>query len=144
MERIESARQWARSLTGEEQRKIVKFILSGVMKTACGYGLFLLVLWTGLHRDIALATDYLFAATVGYVVNRSWTFPNQGHQSYRILKYVLAYVLVFVLNSFALDVTVRSGMEPAKGQILCLVPATVASYLLQRYWVFQGRQFDTK
>lgn len=138
MRPIVSAMHWARSLTNEEQRKIAKFILVGVFKTACGYGLYLLLLWIGLRYDLALASEYVFVVSVGYVVNRSWTFSNQGRSRAALLKYVLAYVLVFVLNYLALKLAVGAGIGPAVGQIPCLVLATVASYLLQRYWVFRG------
>ena len=53
-------------------------------------------------------------------------------------KYVFAYVLVFVLNWAALNLAVGAGMGPALGQIPSLALATVASYLLQRLWVFKG------
>ncbi len=133
-----SAMGWARSLTNEEHRKIAKFILVGVLKTAAGYGLYLLLLWIGLHYNLALASDYVLSISVGYVVNRSWTFSNQGRPQAALLKYVLAYVLVFVFNWLALELAIRAGMGPSLGQIPCLVLATVASYLLQRYWVFRG------
>ncbi len=138
MRPIMSAMRWARSLTNEEHRKIAKFILAGVLRTAAGYGLYLLLLWIGLHYNLALASDYVLAISVGYVVNRSWTFSNQGRPKAALLKYILAYVLVFVFNWLALELVIRAGMGPALGQIPCLVLATVASYLLQRYWVFRG------
>ena len=134
----DSSMRGAKSVTNPEQRKIVRFILVGGFKTAVGYGLYLLLLWFGLHHDVALAGDYLFAITVGYVINRSWTFTNQGRPTAPVLKYVLSYILVFVLNSLALDLAIELGTGPELGQIPCLVLATVASYLLQRYWVFQG------
>jgi putative flippase GtrA len=135
---IQSAIRWARASTNEEQRKIAKFIVVGVIKTGLGYSLFLLVLWLGMHHDIALAADYFFAVTLGYVVNRSWTFSNQGQATAPLLKYVLSYVFVYILNALALEFAIRLGMGPATGQLPCLVLATVASYVLQRYWVFRG------
>lgn len=129
---------WVRSRMGEEHRKIAKFIVSGVLKTAAGYGIFLLLLWAGLQKNLAVAGDYVFAVSVGYVVNRSWTFSNQGTPKFALTKYVVAFVLVFALDNAVLEIFVQVGLQPAIARLPSLVVATVASYLLQRYWVFKG------
>lgn len=138
MRPIVSAIRLARSWTNEEQRKVAKFVLVGGGKTICGYVLYLTLLWIGLHYNVALLGDYVVGVAVGYVLSRTWTFSNQGQPKAAVLKYLVAFVLVFLLNWAALNLVVGAGMDPASGQIPCLVLATVASYLLQRYWVFRG------
>jgi len=122
----------------EEHRKIVKFLITGALRTAASYGVFLLALWAGLGHTLALVADCIFAMTLGYVLNRSWTFASQGRPAAPIPKYIAAYVIAFGVNWVPLELLVREGVNPAPAQIPCLALATVASYILQRYWVFKG------
>jgi putative flippase GtrA len=140
MRSIASAIQRARSLTSEEQRKFAKFVLVGGFKTVSAYGVYLLLLWCGLHYNLALVGDYIFGILVGYGLNRSWTFADQGRAQGAFLKYVSANVLAFVINALALNLAVGFGMGPAIGQIPSLAIATIASYLLQRHYVFTSRR----
>ena len=139
MQPIVSAMRWARSVTNEEQRKIAKFVLVGVVRTACSVGLYyFLLLSIGLHFGLALAGEYVLAFSTGYVLNRSWTFANQGSLEAAFSKYAVAFALAFVMDYLLLEVAIGAGMGPRLGRIPALVLATVVSYLLQRYWVFKG------
>jgi putative flippase GtrA len=139
MRPIASAIQWARSLTNQEQRKFVKFLLVGGFKTVSAYGVYLLLLWGGLHYNLALVGDYVFGILLGYRLNRSWTFADQGRTQGAFPRYVSANVLAFLINALALNLAVEVGMDPAIGQIPSLAIATIASYLLQRHYVFTSR-----
>jgi putative flippase GtrA len=125
-------------MINDEHSKIVKFIIAGVCKVVSGYIVYLLVLWIGLHYSLALAADYVFGVSIGYVVNRYWTFSSQGRPKAAFFKYIVTYVVVFVLELMTLNLAIQAGMSSELGRIPSLVCATVAAYVLQRHWAFKG------
>ena len=88
--------------------------------------------------QLALGAEYVFAFSTGYVLNRFWTFSNQGRPNAALLKYGIAFLVAFALEWLVLVLVSKAGIGLDWGRIPSLVLATVASYLLQRYWAFQG------
>lgn len=123
----------------EERSKVVKFLIVGGTNTALMYGLYLLLLWVGVAYVPAVIADYAIGIAVGYLLNRHWTFASQGRPTYGFLKYCTSYVGVFLLNLVLLVGFVELGdIDEGIAQIPAIGLATVASYLLQRRWVFRA------
>lgn len=141
MRSIVSALRSAKPLAHEEHRKILKFVVSGGAKTVAMYGLYWLLVEIGLHYQIALIADYVGGVLLGYVLQRFWTFRSHGRPSRGFEKYLLVNVLIYVSNSILLGLGVEVlRLDEQLAQIPALALVTVASYLLQRFWVFRPRR----
>lgn len=118
--------------------KIAKFTLAGILNTGLAYAIYVLLIELGVHYPVALAVDYAFGIFLGYLLNRYWTFADQGHPARGFLKYLATYLGVFVGNWALLTVLVELNFTgPVFGQLIALGVVTLLSYLLQRYWVFR-------
>ena len=123
--------------------KGVRFLLAGAANTAINYSLFVLLVYVGVHYNIALAIEYICGICLGYVLNRYWTFSATISSTTGMRKgfsrYIALYLAVFGLNAVLLNAFVLLDIfGPIVGQLLALCVATLFSFQLQNKWVFVG------
>lgn len=125
--------------------KIAKFTLAGILNTGLTYALYVILVKLGVHYPLALAMDYAFGTLMGYLLNRFWTFADQGNPSRSFIKYLATYVGVYLGNWALLAILVERGITgPILGQLIALGVVTLLSYLAQRHWVFRASQRTQK
>ena len=119
---------------------IARFTFVGLFNTVLTYCFYLLLLKLGFHYQIALSADYLLGIVIGYSLNRYWTFKVKDEIKVQFFKYLLTYILTFLLNAFLLFILVEGGyLGPELGQFSILLFITLISYVLQKNWVFLSR-----
>ncbi|MFC1740452.1 GtrA family protein [Pseudomonadota bacterium] len=121
-----------------EQRQLFRFIVVGGTNTVIIYLLYLLLLYLGVQYLVALTIDYALGISLGYFMNRYWTFRVSRNQRSTFVKYSVSYIAVYLLNLILLFVFVDGmGLDERISQIPALGLATLVSYLTQRFWVFR-------
>ncbi len=124
-----------------ERRKLFRFFVVGGSNFVVMYGVFLVVLNLGFHHDLALAADYGLGIVYNYVLNRFWTFRAQGKPTHGFVKLCASYGVMFLINLVLLEGFVHlAGLSSAIAQIPAVGLTAVASYFMQRFWVFKPRQ----
>ena len=102
------------------------------------YLLYLLLLYLGAQYLVALTADYALGICFGYLMNRYWTFRAHGKQYNTFFKYSVSYVAVYLLNLVLLYSFVAGmGFDERFAQIPAVGFVTLASYGVQRFWVFR-------
>ena len=116
--------------------RVARFLATGALNTAFGYGLYALFVALGMPYLPALAT-----ATVLGVVFNYFTF---GKITFRVAlrggtfaRFVAGYGASLGLNAallwFAHE---RLALGPYAAQAACLPPTVVATYLILEHWVY--------
>ena len=109
---------------------IARFTFVGLFNTVLTYCFYLLLLKLGFHYQIALSADYLLGIVIGYSLNRYWTFKVKGEIKKQFFKYLLIYILTFLLNAFLLFILVEGDyLGPELGQFSILLFITLISLL---------------
>jgi putative flippase GtrA len=116
--------------------KVGRFLATGVLNTAFGYGLYALLVAAGLPYLPALAL-----ATIAGVVFNFFSF---GRLAFRatlaratFAKFVAGYGLALAINAALLWAAhERLGLDPYTAQLACLPPTVVATYLILNHWVY--------
>jgi putative flippase GtrA len=123
-----------------EHKRLALFVIVGTVNTAICYALFaLLVHAFGWHYNLALVADYAFGTLLGYVLHRLSTFADRKPLRRAFRKYTLALVVAFIVNLLLLDALVaHAWLNPLVAQALAMSVATLASYVLQKHWVFRA------
>ena len=123
-----------------ETRRLVVFVVVGTVNTAICYALFAVLVYAyGCHYNVALVADYAFGTMLGYVLHRLSTFADRKPLRRAFRKYTLALVATFVVNLILLDLLVeRDWLNPLAAQASAMSVATLASYVLQKHWVFRS------
>ncbi len=124
--------------------EFLRFLLVGVGNTLAG----LLVIYamkavlnTG---DIAAnAIGYLVGLTLGFMLNRTWTFRHKGSVTAGAARFVLAFLIAYAINlSVVMALIDEFAVNSFIAQALGVPPYTLAFFFLSKFFVF--RQFDIK
>jgi len=112
----------------------MRFIAVGVLNTLFGYGVFSAAILVGANPFVALVIAY----AVGVVFN----FFTTGRLVFRerrasIVKFVFAYVLIYLFNAALYWLLATTGANPLLVQALCIPVVTVFSYTLFNTFVFK-------
>ena len=123
-----------------ELRRLITFATVGMLNTAVCYAVYAAIVhWLAWHHDLALAADYGFGAVLGYVTHRLTTFGDRKHLRAAFGKYLAALIASFVLNVAVLDCFVASRLlDTIAAQVPAIALVTLASYMLQKHWVFRS------
>jgi putative flippase GtrA len=123
-----------------ELRRLFTFATVGALNTAVCYAVYAaLVDGFAWHHNLALAADYALGAALGFIMHRLATFADRKHLRAAFGKYLAALIASFVLNVAVLDCIVASRLlDPIAAQVPALALVTLASYLLQKHWVFRS------
>lgn len=91
----------------------------------------------GLHYLIALSVAWIVGIIFSYVANYLWVFrPECGLKfGIRFYKFVLSYVVSFLLNMGLLSLLVEShSLDPFLAQIVLVPVVVVFNYSSSKYW----------
>lgn len=117
-------------------KELFRFVIVGVLNTIVGYSLYALFLYGGLSYSYAL----LFATILGVLFN----FKTLGrlvfnsHDNRLIVKFFAVYTLTFCLNLGLIRIFTEMGLSAYIGGAIALIPTTIASFILNKYFVFKG------
>lgn len=116
--------------------QFVRFLLVGGVNTIVGYALFALFTWMGLPYPAAIAVATVLGVLFNYQTTGRIVFSGPGRG--RLWRFFAVYGVVYVLNVAAVSALLRTGMNVYLANALAIPPLVVASFLLQRSFVFRA------
>ena len=127
--------------------QLLRYGIVGVMLNAALYGAYLLLTNAGTGSRLAMTLTYASGVLIGFLLNRQITFRYQGRNSGALTRYIVSYVVGYLVNLGVLWVLVdHLGFrhEWVQGGVVVTLP--VLLFALQRYWVFPAgsRQFSLR
>ena len=114
---------------------LLRFAAVGLLNTAFGYFVYVVMLWVGLN--------YAAAAAVGTVLGVLFNFKTTGRLVFRsndnrlILRFVGVYMLLYLANVAGLSLLVMMGSSAYVAGLVTLLPAALLGFLLNKKWVFR-------
>jgi putative flippase GtrA len=124
-------------LLAGERRRMLTFLVVGVLNTVVGYGLFAVLFLT--------TQSYRVAAVVAYAGGIIFNFFSTGRLVFKsrrvsaLLPFVAGYLVILGANLALLEVLVGLGMNALIAQAVSLPLLVVASYLINSRIVFRSR-----
>ena len=117
--------------------RFIKFIAVGIFNTIFSYALYAFFLFIGTSYIKAL-----FYATIASVIFNYFSYGNMvfvGDKDWTMFfKFFISYLLIYSLNSFGLSILINYYfVNPYVGQVICIVPCVLMSWLLMNYLVFK-------
>lgn len=120
----------------ETLRRFVRFILIGVVNTVFGYTVFSILVLLGVPPQPALILAFTIGVIWNYWTHARLVFHQRGLR--QLPAYGLCYVLIYVLNSLALEAALRAGIGPLIAQaVLAPIAAVLSFFMISR--VLTGR-----
>lgn len=129
-------------------RKLVKFIIVGVLNTALGMIImFGLYNWVGLSYWISSAANYILVSIFSFVLNKKFTFQHEGKTVQSGLRFAVniatCYLLAYGIAkpcAWAVMEGYSKTMQENIAMIVGMCLFTGFNYLGQRCFVFRERK----
>lgn len=114
-----------------------RYIGSGTFNTLMGFAVIFAVMWAGFSPVIANIAGYGVGFVLGFVLSRKIVFRSNGSFVRESVRYLIAFLLAFILNLFVLHVVIKNlGFPAAVAQVAGAVVYTIAMYTLTRFYAF--------
>lgn len=117
-----------------------KFVVVGFANTLIGLLAIYLCKWLlGFGDVLANVTGYGIGLAFSFALNRAWTFRHSGPWLKSLYRFLVVFVLAYVLNLTTVLVAIRYyGANPYVAQALGIVPYTTFFYFGSRYFAFRA------
>jgi putative flippase GtrA len=121
-------------------KRLIRFGLTGLLTTAIAYVVFVGLVKLGLHYLLATMVAWAASLTVGFVVNRRFTFgivgPARGKRDFGL--YVVGAVLQLLLSMAGYALLIgQLHLAPTPAFAINLVATTSFNYLFLRFVTFR-------
>jgi putative flippase GtrA len=125
-------------LWGPELAYIVRYAGSGLVNTAVGFFVIGLAMIFGLSPIMSNITGYAVGFFFGFILSKRFVFRSDGRYVTESFRYVIAFVVSFVLNLIVLRImTTQLGFNAIVSQLVATATYTVLMFALTRFFVFR-------
>lgn len=114
--------------------QFARFLATGLLNTAFGYGVFAALIWLGAPAAAAVALATVLGVLFNYQTSRRFVFRE--HPRGRLVRFAAAYLFLYGVNVLALELLMRQGLSAYAGNALLIVPMALLAFVVQRYLVF--------
>ena len=92
------------SLAAGFWRQLMRFSAVGLLNTAIGLGMISLAMMLGATPTLANVIGYSTALPVSFLLNKTWTFEDQGRSAPQVPRFILIFIIAYGANMLALQV----------------------------------------
>ena len=133
-------------------KKLIKFLLVGLVNTAVGAGvMFLLYNFGHFNYWFSSACNYIVGGIVSFFLNKYFTFTNYEKSFKQVLYFIctlaVCYILSYLIAKRAVYLLLSTYSEKIRDNISMLVGMclyTILNYFGQRLFVFAKREVNNE
>lgn len=123
---------------GNTAKQLIRYGVVGFSANAIGYLLYLLLNTAGMGHKVAMTIVYAIGVFQTFVLNKRWSFRYAGGRGKTFARYVLIYILGYIINFVVLSVCVdKLQWSPAWVQAVMVFVVAAFIFVLQKCWVFK-------
>jgi putative flippase GtrA len=122
--------------------QVWRFILTGGLAAIVDFGLYVLLLATGLNVNIAKSISFIAGTTTAYLINRRWTFqapPSTARFIAVCVLYGLTYAVQVGINYVFYMAWDEKPWRVPVAFVIAQGTATVINFVVQRAVIFRLR-----
>lgn len=106
----------------------------GILNTAFGYTLFVLLIWLGLYYPYAVGLGTVLGVLFNFQTTGRLVFGNAKWQS--IFRFIGVYFLIYLLNVGGVAILLELGCTAYLAGAILLIPMAGISYLMLHFFVY--------
>lgn len=122
--------------------QVWRFIVTGGLAAVVDFGLYVALLATGLHVNVAKTISFIAGTTTAYLINRRWTF-QVPHSAARFVAVCVLYGVTYLVQvgiNYLFYMTWED--KPWRVPVAFVIAqgtATVINFIVQRAVIFRLR-----
>lgn len=118
-------------------KRFIKFVFVAASYNLVGYGFFFGLVYIGVNYLISSLLSFVFGMMLSFFMNRAFVFALKKYNLKIIVKYIIFYSALLVINLSFLHFFVKSlNLTPYMAQILVMMIFAVISYNMMRVFIF--------
>lgn len=115
----------------------IRFGMVGIVSNLILYCLYLLFTYFGMGYKESMTILFLMGVLQTFFINKNWTFRHGVAGIVFFKRYMLVYIIAYLMNLLALYFFVDyHGFPHQYVQAVMILVIAFYSYMAQRFWVF--------
>ena len=121
-------------------RPLGRFLGVGVANTLIGLGvIYACKRLLGFGDVLANVSGYVVGLTIGFTLNRHWTFGHTGNVRVAALRFLAVFGVAYSVNLLCVLLAIRAaGIDDYVSQAIGILPYTAIFYLGSRLYAFRS------
>lgn len=118
---------------------MMRFLLTGAFTNGVGYGVFLIAVYVfGIGHKTTATFLFVIGVTIGFTLNKNWTFKSKAPYSTTLFKYLAIYISGYFINILFLYVFVDYlGYEVGWSQFIAIGFLTIYYFVMNKFFIFR-------
>jgi putative flippase GtrA len=135
MQRLGPRASWLDTLA-----QILRFGFVGILNTISALAVIWLLMAAGAGPYPANFVGYALGVTIGFMMNRTWTFRHRDAIKWtQVMRYLLTFCISYLLNLAVVTLLLHAHVPPYIAQIGGIPVYTVCFFLMSKYFVFTSQ-----
>lgn len=120
-------------------KQFFRFVTVGVFNTLLGYGvIFACMYLVKMSPESSNVAGYAVGLVASYVLHRKYTFNSRQNRHSEIVRFLAGFGVAYASNFAVLVILIhKMGIHVGVSQILAGVAYVVASFVMNKYFVFK-------
>lgn len=104
-----------------------------------GYGVIFACMYLAkMSPENSNVAGYSVGLVASYILNRKYTFNSKQNQRKEIIRFLAVFVVAYASNFVILEILIyKIGMHEGVSQVLAGIAYVIASYIMNKYYVFK-------
>lgn len=126
--------------------QMFRFVAVGLLNTIVGFSIYYILLrYLDLNYTISLLIAHIVGVIHSYLWNKNWTFGVKHNSITTLIRFLVVYTFMFVINYLLLAVFVEVlDYNKIWAQAISLLLTTMISFIGQRYWSFKTNNVESE
>lgn len=118
--------------------QLIRYGIVGTFSNVVGYVLYLVITAAGVEHKLAMTLVYVMGVWQTFILNKRWSFRQDGMYGPAFKRYCTAYGLGYLINLTSLFLFVdQLGYPHQIVQGILVLSLAIILFLLQKFWVFR-------
>lgn len=122
------------------KKELLRFLVGGGSAVVIDFIAYKILLSSDFDISLSKLLSYICGATVGFVINKYWTFECKRFSNFEIIRYTILYIISACVNAVANKlIIIITGFELLA--FLCATGAsTILNFIGQKFFVFVKKE----
>lgn len=127
-------------LSNIKPKELLRFLVGGGSAVLVDYLLYHIFMTGGIFLSGSKALSFFCGATVGFVINKFWTFESHSFNKLEIGRYVILYSISACVNAAINKIVLLVTGIGILAFLCATATSTVMNFLGQKFFVFRRRE----